>query len=224
MDLTMEGRRARLKEWLSIVYANVTEAVVNQYVFWEVQDIIRANRQLQNTSTIFYDWMGSTFVHSTALAVRRQLDTDKNCVSLHRLLLELKEFPDLISRDYHLSLYNRPEFSAEFADHQANYTYDQHVGKNATVLDINTIQQEIDSLKTASGSLHHYADRIIAHYDKRGLEQRTPKFDDISECLTVLERLVLRYILLFNGAWQDSLLPTFQYDWKQVFRIPWILD
>jgi hypothetical protein len=74
----------------------------------------------------------------------------------------------------------------------------------------------------ASETLHHYADRVIAHYDSRGLAQPTPKFSDISDCLAVLEKLVLRYVLLLNGAWQDSLLPTFQYDWKRVFRIPWI--
>jgi hypothetical protein len=79
-------------------------------------------------------------------------------------------------------------------------------------------------LKIASENLHHYADRLVAHYDKRGLEGSTPKFNDLRECLPVLEKLVLRYVLLLNGAWQDSLLPTFQYDWKHVFRIPWIRD
>jgi len=220
--MTLEERLARLKEWLGKIYGSVTEAVVNQHVFWEVQDIIRVNRQLQNTSSVFYDWMGSTFIHSTVLSVRRQLDTDKNSISLHRFLLELKEFPELISRDYHVSLYNRLEYSAEFAHHQANYTYDRHVGEKAGVLDVNTIQMEINSLKIASENLHHYADRVIAHHDKRGLERQTPKFNYLSECVAVLEKLVLRYTLLLNGAWQDSLLPTFQYDWKEVFRIPWI--
>jgi hypothetical protein len=104
----------------------------------------------------------------------------------------------------------------------ANYTYDRHVGENACELNVSAIHQEIESQKMASKKLHHYANRVIAHYDSRGLEQSTPKFTDITECLAVLEKLVLRYVLLLNGAWQDSLLPTFMYDWKRMFRVPWI--
>ena len=222
VQMTTEERRIRLKKWLEMVYENATEAVVNQHIFWEVQEIIRNNPLLQNTSSAFYDWMASTFVHSTVLAIRRQLDIDKNSISLHRFLMELQRFPELISRSYHRSLYVRHEYSANFADDSANYTYDRHVGKNAQVLDVSVVQQEIDSLKTASEKIHHYANRIVAHYDARGLKGVSPKFDDLTECVAVIEKLVLRYVLLLNGASQDSLLPTFQYDWKRVFRIRWM--
>jgi len=222
--MTQDERRARLKEWLASVYENVTEAVINEYIFWQVQDIIRNNPELQSTSSAFFGWMGSTFVHSTALAIRRQLDKDENSVSLYRFLLELQKFPELISRAYHRSLYNRPEYPDERAEHMANYTYNRSVGENADELDVNAIQQEIDSLRAVSERVHHYADRVVAHYDARGLQQQTPNFTDLSECLTVLEKLVLRYVLLLNGAWQDSLLPSFQYDWKSVFRIAWISE
>lgn len=70
MDMTLEERRSRLKKRLDIVKENVTEAIINQHIFWEVQDIIRHNPQLRNTSSAFYQWMGSTFVLSSALAVR----------------------------------------------------------------------------------------------------------------------------------------------------------
>jgi hypothetical protein len=220
--MTIEERRMRLKKWLDIVYSNVTEAVINQHIFWEIQEIIRSNPRLQNTSSPFYDWMGSTFVHSTVLAVRRQLDRDQNSISLHRLLMELERFPELISRPYHRSLYVRSEYSRDMADSMAQYTYDTHVGKDAQVLDVVVIRQEIDSLFAASDKIHHYADRFIAHYDARGLQGASPKFNDIAECLAVIEKLVLRYVLLLKGAWQDSLLPTLQYDWKDIFKTPWI--
>ena len=107
MDMTLEERRSRLKKWLDIIEENVTEAIINQHIFWEVQDIIRHNQQLRNISSAFYQWMGSTFVHSSALAVRRQVDRDPESVSLLRFLSEVQKYPDLISRDYHRSLYDR---------------------------------------------------------------------------------------------------------------------
>ena len=108
------------------------------------------------------------------------------------------------------------------ADDLARFTYDKHVGTSASVLDGNTVQQEIDSLQKASKTIHHYADRTVAHYDTRGLSEPVPKFADLEECLKVLEKLVLRYLLLLKGASQSTLLPAFTYDWKAVFRTPWI--
>jgi hypothetical protein len=222
MQMSLEKRRDRLKKWFDYIFKNATEAIINQHIFWEVQDIIRNNPDLQNQSNAFYVWMGSTFVQSTVLAVRRQVDRDQNSASLLRFLLELQKFPDLISRQYHRSLYERPEYEEKVADEMTNYTYDEHVGAGATVLDVDTIQLEIDSLVDASQKLHHYADRVVAHYDLRGLEHPTPKFDDLTNCLAVVEKLVLRYLVLLKGAAQEELLPTFLYDWKSVFRVQWL--
>jgi hypothetical protein len=220
MDMTLEERRSRLNKRLDIIKENVTEALINQHIFWEVQGVIRHNPQLQNIPSAFYQWMWSTFVHSSALAVRRQVDRDRKSVSLLRFLTEVRECPDLISRDYHRSLYGR--YAKELADELARLTYDKHVGAGASKLDRNTVQQEIDSLHKASKTIHHYADRTVAHYDTRGLSEPVPKFADLEECLKVLEKLVLRYLLLLKGASQSTLLPTFMYDWKAVFTIPWI--
>ena len=35
-------------------------------------------------------------------------------------------------------------------------------------------------------------------------------------------RLVMKYRLLLKADGSDSLVPTWQYDWKAVFREPWI--
>jgi len=220
--MTLENRRERLTEWIGCIENNVAEAIVNQHIYWEVQTIIRDNPQLQSVSSAFYVWMDSTFVHSTALAIRRQLDKDRNSISIRRFLEELRSRPELISRDYHRSLYSRPEYNREHADYLANYTYDRHVGAGASVLDATTIEQELSALLDRSQVLHHYADRVVAHYDARGLTQPRPKFNDLENCLGLLEKLVLRYMLLLKGVSQESLLPTFLYDWKSVFRVKWL--
>jgi len=221
MDITLDERRGRLSKWLDIIKENVTEAVINQHIFWEMQDIIRHNPQLQKTPSAFYQWMGAAFVHSSALAVRREVDRDPKSVSLVRFLTEVRDRPDLVSREYHRSLYDRLG-DKELADDLARRTYDRHVGASATALDQNTVQQEIDSLQKTSKIIRHYANRAVAHYDTRGLSEPVPSFADLGECLRVLETLVLRYMLLLKGASQSTLLPTFMYDWKAIFRIAWI--
>jgi hypothetical protein len=34
--------------------------------------------------------------------------------------------------------------------------------------------------------------------------------------------LVKRYLHLFRGAAPNAILPTWQYDWQDVFRYPWL--
>jgi hypothetical protein len=221
MDMTLEKRRSRLEKWLNIVAENVAEAITNQDIFREVQDIIWNNPQLQKRPSGFYQWMLSTFVHSSALAVRRQVDRGKDSLSLLKFLREVYEHPDLISFDYHRSLYGR--LTKDLGDDLARRMYDKHVGKNSTELDKGKVQQEIDELLAKSKTIHHYADRTIAHYDARGLyDEPVPTFLELEECLRFLQELVLKYLLLLKGGAPRSLSVSLTCDWKAVLRIPWI--
>jgi hypothetical protein len=220
MNMTPEQRRSRLVKWLDIIVEDAVEAITNRGIFWEVQDIIQNNPQLQKSSSAFRQWMFSTFVHSSALAVRRQVDRDTNSVSLLRFLTEVREHPDLISFDYHRSLYGR--LDKELGDDLARRVYDKHVGENSTELDRGMVQKEIDELLAKSKTIHHYADRTVAHYDARGLGgEPEPTFPELEECLRFLEELVLKYLLLLKGGAPRSLSASFTYDWKAIFRIPW---
>jgi hypothetical protein len=221
MDMTMEKRRSRLEKWLNTIAEDVTEAITNQDIFREVQDIIRNNPQLQKRPSAFYQWMLSTFVHPSALAVRRQVDRGKDSVSLRKFLLEVYEHSDLISFNYHRSLYGR--LTKELGDDLARRMYDKHVGKNSTELDRGKVQQEIDELLAKSKTIHHYADRIIAHYDARGLcGEPVPTFLELEACLGFLQELVLKYLLLLKGGAPRSLSASLTYDWKAIFRMPWL--
>ena len=69
--------------------------------------------------------------------------------------------------------------------------------------------------------VEHFVDRRYAHYDRRGLTQAPPTFDDIRRALEEFERIIKRYRILLDGVTQTSLLPTPQYDWQEIFTIPW---
>jgi len=42
--------------------------------------------------------------------------------------------------------------------------------------------------------------------------------------LLEMEELVLKYLELVKGESKITLLPTFLYDWKSIFRTPWIVE
>jgi hypothetical protein len=217
--MTDEERLGRALEWLDIIAAEVIELLINNYVFWEVQKVIRANQKLQQTESIFFEWMGSVFAHSAAVGVRRQAGLRDQSISLCRLLVELQKYPHLVTREYHRNLYRNKSANVQRA---ASRAYDTYVGQGRTELDPARIQEDIDLLSAASEKIRHYTDRIVAHYDQRGLGKPVPTFHDLSNCLLEMDELVLKYSELMKGEAKMTLLPTFLYDWKSIFRIPWI--
>jgi len=102
--------------------------------------------------------------------------------------------------------------------------FDRLVGAGRSHLDPTNVQAELDEMTAVASNVEHLADRRYAHYDPRGLAAPQPTFTDIGNSLKLFERLILRYKLLLKGAAQTTLLPTFLYDWKDVFRLPWIMD
>lgn len=220
--MTEEERRKRLIDWLDVIYKDVQDVLVDDHVFWEVQAIFKTNLRLSNTPSIFNRWMATGFIQSAALGVRRQADKDKKCVSLHRFLMEVKQFPVLLSRDYVIAVYRDSNLPNEVAEKLANSDYDRLVGHGLSQPNPDQVQAEIDELLTKTDQIHHYVDRRAAHYDERGVQKAMPTFNDLTECLTMFERVIKKYKILATGTGLRTLLPVFQYDWKAIFYFPWL--
>jgi len=75
----------------------VLELVEDHDIYWKVQRVIQSNARLLGARSGFFDMMNDGFAHSTALRVRRVVDTDHRTVSLLRLLRDLVSYPGLLS-------------------------------------------------------------------------------------------------------------------------------
>jgi hypothetical protein len=49
-----------------------------------------------------------------------------------------------------------------------------------------------------------------------------PTYNELDAAIDLVDRLYVKYHLLFHAANMDTTLPTRQYDWQAVFRVPWI--
>ena len=217
--MTETERRSRLIGWLEIIYKDVQDVVVDAHVFWEIQKMFETNSRLLQTPSIVNSWMASGFAQSAALGVRRQADNRQDSVSLHRFLFELQKDPLLASRQHYISLFENPDIFGSLPDGQ----YDRLVGKDRPNPDPLEMKAEIRELIAKTDKIKHYVDKRVAHYDQIGL-QKAPTFNDLTDCLTLFERLIKKYKPLLTGANITNLLPTFQYDWKAVFKFPWLAD
>lgn len=212
------ARRLRLIGWLEVVYQDVQDLLLDEHVFWELQDIVRRNSRFSASSGLFTQWMFTAFVQATAVGVRRQAKADGDSVSLKRFLLEVQKYPTLVSRQHYMSLFDgRHQDLIEAGE----WDFDQIAGKAEPHITQTTVADHLRKLDGALKGIEHYVDRRVAHYDTRGLAQPTPTLGDLSDALKTIERLVTLYWQLLKGAATTTLLPTIQYDWRNIFRFAW---
>ena len=211
-------RRARLIQWLEVIFSDVQDLLLDDHVFWELQDIVRNNPQFVQASGLFTQWMASAFIQAAAVSVRRQAKSDDDSVSLKRFLLEIRKYPSLVSREHYISLFEGEDACLIEAGHRE---FDSVAGEGGPYVSGVLVEEQLRELDGVVKDIEHYVDRRIAHYDKRGLARPTPTFADLSSALKTIEKLVILYWQLLRGD-AITILPTVQYDWKDIFRFRWM--
>jgi len=206
----------QLNAELESIYGTIRTLRVNQHVFWEVQQIIGRNPAIHKPST-FYDWMGKMYIQAMTAAVRRLVDRRAGTVSFIRLLDKVKRNPSCFSR----SAYKVRCGKAHLPDGYLDNDYDKLVGKGREEPDSATIDAEIAALKKQTAILKRFVDEHVAH-SAVNPSPDLPTFQDMDDAIDHLCRLVRRYLHLFRGVWISDILPTWTFDWKEIFRYPWI--
>lgn len=183
--MNTEDRRNRLVAWLEVIKEDVQDLMYDHYVFWEVQDILRANPKASSASGLFNQWMASSFIQSAAVGVRRQAKANDDSVSLKRFLKEVRQFPELVSRDVYLAFFAASP--AWLTESNGIGYFDSLAGPGGPHIQTSVVDQQMAELDAAVNSVEHYVDRRIAHYDKRGLAKPVPTFKDLEGALKALE-------------------------------------
>jgi hypothetical protein len=213
--MNMNERFAKWNRWLDIIYAQVTDLAVYRHIFWEVQNIIKNNPNIQKASS-FYTFLGTSYVALAVMGVRRQLKQDKQSISFVRLLQEIIETPHVLSRKRFVALY-----TGSVVGHLADRDFDQFSGNGKEHIDPNIVKQDLEKLRELGLKCEEFADKRIAHYDQQA-PKNLPTFNELDACIDYLEELLKKYWLLFRAVALLSVLPTWQYDWTEIFQEPWL--
>jgi hypothetical protein len=212
----MDNRFNKWNKWLDVIYLEIRSLSVNRNIFWEVQNIIKNNPKIQKPSS-FYEFLGSTYVISALMGVRRQIKINKDSISFAKLLKEICATPEILSRDRFVVLYK-----GSAVEHLANRHFDKFAGKVGSHIDPDLVRLKLKELKIKAWKCEKFADQRIAHFDKRA-NKNIPTFKDLDDCIDFLEELIKMCYLLFRAVSLTSILPVYQYDWKAIFREPWLL-
>jgi hypothetical protein len=207
--------RARWREWDKRIMGQVI--VLHEYrrVFHEIRMMTEANAVLQS-GNLFWEVLRVTYAHYVAAAVRRQVKSDGESVSLMRLLRSIRARPKEISREtYRREIYRQGCGTVGDAD----MAFDRFAGPSGAHVSLDVVGKDVKTLEDAAGRTEEFADRCVAHDDPRGVEPRL-KFDEVYSAVDAVLRLAGDYHLLVVGDPYEFL--PIPLDWKKLFTIPWI--
>ena len=215
------GKSPKLKKWLrwmEVIRKDVGMLLRDTNMFWEVQDIIRANPRIQKRSA-FYRYLGRTYLSHALAGLRRQIKPNKDSISLVGLLEELAETPEELSFKYYCSILSGTTTNQMEAIIKGDFKkYADASGRHVCP---QMVMADRDKLKSAVEACEGFADKRIAHRDKDNPDT-VPTFGELDECIKLLDKVYVKYHLLFYAEGMSTLMPAYQYDWKKVFLEPWI--
>lgn len=202
-------------EWLKTVEGEVQDLVVAKHIFHEIQGMIRDNPRLHQYSS-FYDYFSNTYVSHVVIGVRRQITCHKDSSSMADLFKEMIATPETFTRAHYTAKYKG---SAKEDD--ANKTFDKFAAPRAPHINPNLVEADLARLQALPKHCKDFANKRVAHRDAGELKE-IPTFNEIDAGVDLLNELYVKYHLLFHGSGMETLLPTWQYDWTSIFRVPWL--
>lgn len=213
----MDQKLAKWDRWLCIIYKDVVKLVEHQQIFEKVQEIIRANPEIQKPNE-FYRFLEDTYGAFIAISIRRQIKYQKDSILLLRLLTEIMEDPSVLSRKRFVELYRADMQSG------AGCIFDEQFSGSCTNhIDPAIVQQDLNELKAHTCKVEKYADKCVAHTDKQ--VPPIPTFAELTPSIDCLKKLVIKYVLLLKGEdLTNCFVPPFipEVDMDVIFSVPWI--
>ena len=215
-EFKISPKLKKWRKWMKAIEKGIYGLVVDANMFWEVQDIIRENQRIQKPSA-FYSYLGRTYLSHALAGLRRQIKPQKNSISFVGLLKDIANNPEELSRSYYHSLCanpNKPDMIqmddfASYADVSGEHVCPKMV------------KDDLNALTSAVEKHEELADKRIVHWDK-GEPEVIPTFGELDDCIKLLDKTYVKYHLLFYAESIDTLMPTYQYEWKKIFLKPWL--
>ncbi|MFZ2405774.1 MAG: hypothetical protein WAW41_11595 [Methylobacter sp.] len=215
--------------WLgeSDLEGSIAHELANLAVIREIhsglKQMVDNNKNLQKPSA-FYSVVQITYSQSVLMYIRRQVRRDKDSVSLIMLADDILKNSELITKEFHASLYaiNRPDEEREQWKRLGEREFVNYFeGSLGDRLDPYIIEQDIQKLDKISNDSSGLTDRRLAHLDKRA-PTSIPIYSDIESWCDVLNEILIKYMLLLRATGYRIEQPALQDDWKSIFRTAWL--
>lgn len=217
---TPEQTIERWKREYEAVHFEAQELAVSHHIFKRVKDIIVKNPTAKQPSS-FHSWFNRVYGAAAVITVRRLMGQGANEISFRRLLDDIKRNSRLISVERHVGMWVEIYGRKSRIVDAGRCDFECVCGKGNTHLQGRDVKNDTAELERLTTRIVELATDKIAHHLDR--EPATlPTYGDIGKAIDCLEKLIQKYGVLLNGNSTVSLLPTWQYDWTDIFRTAWL--
>ncbi len=173
---------------------------------------------------VFLDHYTRMYVDASAIAVRRIASetTDDHAISLGRLLTDIGANCGLITQKQFVARYEEPNDTEEWRQRAARQQGEHDwmvLGGPGDALNAERVAEDLERLRSTAASVSGFADRTIAHIDKRGVKDQ-PTFAELDRAVGTLGVVLGRYSVLVRGSQLAFYEPAIQLDWRSPFRRP----
>ena len=201
-------------DWTKKIKSDLIQIINRQQIFINFIEIVNANLEhiKKNEGLIFCDFIRECYAAQAALGIRRHIKCDEDSISLMRLLVQIKKCSQQFTYDFYLKQYPIVEF-----EWQKQIFH--NLSKNGIIISSEIIEDDIQKLFDIGGKVSNFADRVVAHLDKRGSTDKVT-YADLEDALDLFNEITRKYIALITSDGYTILQPTIQCDWEKIFTVP----
>lgn len=208
------------QEWenrLTIIENELAWALTGHDIYKEVQNIVRKNEKTRSP-LLFWKWMRQNYLDSASIRIRRLNDANKGMLSLKRLITDIKENEDVITRQQFVSEYPKWMQKEGLADRD----FEIFANRKSSSISIKRINRDLERLGKQTQIIRKYTDKWIAHAKGNRHNEAIPMLSDLEKALDTIDNICMKYHLLLTRGGMSTCKPVIPYDWKKPLRHVWI--
>jgi hypothetical protein len=214
--VVVDSRIEKWRRWCNgPISTDVHTMHLHRYALREVGDIIDANDELP--PSYFFEYLLDTYAVAQAVAVRRQAETNARVITLGRLITEVRDDPERLTRTFWVGLWEDGD-RMKLAIAEAAFTK-QFAPDDGKHLDPRIPEHDLQTLGAAAQSVAGFVDQYLAHADAKPRAD-LPTFSELDDAVDAIGQLFSKYVNLLTASSLTTLVPVIQHDWLAVFRRP----
>lgn len=211
----MSGKR-KWRRWIKVIDQVIFDSIrKDKLVFDNYYALVESNTGI-STPWNFHQWVLQNHGRSLMLQVRKLVDSDPRTYSLRKLLGEIANNSESITKRSFVAAY--PKHHRDIAaKNWANYVH----GESVPHLPKSVPLKDIELLKCLSKRVCILVNKEVAHLNRQR-RKRTTNFDELYDLLMQLVSIAAKYGDLLGKPVADDLNNfAITYDWMSIFDVPW---
>ena len=207
--------------WARAIEADLSRVVDDRNDFDTFASVVDENLDwiLANQGGSFLDFVRRSYVANVSMGIRRQLKAQKDSISLMGLMNAVCTHADLITFDRYTT----------FQKAAASDNWDWRIptfrklSDDGIAVTRTVVESHVAEVKRLNIEIEEFADRVIAHHDKRGSAAEV-SFDQLRASVAHFDEVAQKYIQFFTGIQMsdETLGAKLLDDAFEVFRHPFI--